>query len=399
MPVLLNGLSLFSSAGIGETYIGEYVSIKVANELLPNRSKLYSHFYPDVKMINGDIKNKNIFDRIINESKEHNVDFIYATPPCQSFSKAGKQQKNDDRDVLFTYIIDITLKLKPKYILIENVPEFIKLNITLNNITTTVLEVFEKELGKLYNINSDIVDSSNFGTAQKRKRAILLLSLKTGGGWNFPPKLQHIKTVRDAIEHLPSLESGESSDYHHWHRAKKHNDKHILWMKHTPSGKTAFDNAIGYYPSKDGRKIKGFTTTYKRISWDAPCPTITMANGSISSQNNVHPGNIKSDGTYDNARVLTVYELMLLTGLNDDWDIPDWANESLLRQVLGECVPPLLIKHLIDNIENKNNEVIIDNMKDDLNSKNIKELKHLCKTKGKKKYSKLKKEELIELLS
>lgn len=58
MSELLNGLSLFSSAGIGETYIGEYVSIKVANELLPIRSKLYSHFYPDVKMINGDIKIK-----------------------------------------------------------------------------------------------------------------------------------------------------------------------------------------------------------------------------------------------------------------------------------------------------------------------------------------------------
>ena len=64
MPVLLNGLSLFSSAGIGETYIGEYVSIKVANELLPTRSKLYSHFYPDVKMINGDIKNKSNYFRI-----------------------------------------------------------------------------------------------------------------------------------------------------------------------------------------------------------------------------------------------------------------------------------------------------------------------------------------------
>lgn len=34
MTKKLNGLSLFSSAGIGETYIGEYVEMKVANELL-----------------------------------------------------------------------------------------------------------------------------------------------------------------------------------------------------------------------------------------------------------------------------------------------------------------------------------------------------------------------------
>ena len=46
-----------------------------------------------------------------------------------------------------------------------------------------------------------------------------------------------------------------------------------------------------------------------------------MSSGSISSQNNVHPGNkYEKDGEtlYDNARALTVYEIMLLTGLDDN---------------------------------------------------------------------------------
>ena len=49
------------------------------------------------------------------------------------------------------------------------------------------------------------------------------------------------------------------------------------------------------------------------MHWDKPAPTITMKNGSISSQNNVHPGRLLPNGTYSDARVLTVAELSILT--------------------------------------------------------------------------------------
>ena len=74
----LKGLSLFSSAGIGETYIGEYVEMKVANELLKNRSEIYNFFYPNTQMINGDITNNIIYKKILDMSIKENVDFIYA---------------------------------------------------------------------------------------------------------------------------------------------------------------------------------------------------------------------------------------------------------------------------------------------------------------------------------
>lgn len=343
----LKGLSLFSSCGIGETYIKEYIDMKVANELLDKRCKLYNHFYPEVQMINGDIKDK--FDEIISLSIKEQVNFIYATPPCQSFSKAGKQHKDDERDILFLYIIKAIIKLKPKYVLIENVPEFIKLSIYLNKKETTVLDVINENLSKMYNIQYDILNTENFNVPQRRKRAIILLSKIDQEIWNLPKKLDTIITVKDAIYHLPSLESEEKSDIHPWHFSKKHNSNHILWMSNTPTGKTAFDNKI-HYPKKDGRRIKGYKTTYKRINWDSPAPTITMANGSISSQNNVHPGLLQENGLYNNARVLSIYELMLLTSLPSDWPIPKSTPENLIRQVIGECIPPNLVLYIIKNI-------------------------------------------------
>ena len=123
-----------------------------------------------------------------------------------------------------------------------------------------------------------------------------------------------------------------------------------MWLKHTPTGKTALNNEV-YYPKKeDGTKIKGFATTYKRIEWDKPAPTITMANGSVSSQNNVHPGRAKEDGTYSDARVLSLKEIFILTGLPDNWEPAPWASENLIREVIGEAIPPKLIDEILKTI-------------------------------------------------
>ena len=123
----LNGLSLFANVGIAETYLKEIgVDIKVANELVPKRANFYSYLYPDVNMIVGDIKDETIQKQIIDESIKNNVDFIIATPPCQGMSLAGKMNTFDERNQLIFYALKIIKKLKPKYILLENVPQLLK---------------------------------------------------------------------------------------------------------------------------------------------------------------------------------------------------------------------------------------------------------------------------------
>ena len=49
------------------------------------------------------------------------------------------------------------------------------------------------------------------------------------------------------------------------------------------------------------------------------------------------------------ARVLSIKEIFLLTGLGDDFDLPSETSEILIRQIIGECVLPLLIKTLSEN--------------------------------------------------
>ena len=105
------------------------------------------------------------------------------------------------------------------------------------------------------------------------------------------------------------------------------------------------------YINEDGtpayQPMKGFKSTYSRMSWDKPAPAITMNNGSLGGQQNGHPGRKLENGLYSDARVLTHLELFRLMGLPDNWNVPDWASDSMIRHVIGEAIPPRLTMEIV----------------------------------------------------
>ena len=348
----LSGLSLFSGAGIGETFFKDVgIDIKVANELIEKRAALYKSISPETTVICGDITKDDVFKKIISSCPKK-LDFILASPPCQGMSVAGKNRcqktmENDQRNYLITYVVKAIKNTNPTYVLIENVPALLKLKLMYENEYRTVLDILKFEFGKDYYIESDVIDSADYGVPQTRLRAIIKMN-KIGTSWKWSEKKEKV-TVEQAIGHLPSLEAGERSNIK-WHFARSHSKSNILWMKHTPTGKSAFSNPVYFPQKKDGTRIKGYESSYRRIRWDAPSPTITIRNDCIASQRNVHPGRLLPDGTYSDARVLTPLELMLLNSLPEDWNIPDDTPELLIRQCIGESIPPLMLKEIVRGI-------------------------------------------------
>lgn len=69
-----NAVSLFSSAGIAETYFEKHgINVVAASELLPERAKIYSHLYPKSKMFQGDLTDKKLFFELMDYCKSKNV--------------------------------------------------------------------------------------------------------------------------------------------------------------------------------------------------------------------------------------------------------------------------------------------------------------------------------------
>jgi len=365
----MNGLSLFANVGVAETYLKEVgLNIVVANELLKERADFYSHLYPDCEMVNGDITETDVFDAIVKKSKEKKVEFVLATPPCQGMSLAGSKNPNDPRNYLIIFAIDIIKQIKPKFIMLENVTQQLNTKIMYNGEVMLIPDYIIKELGDEYFINNEhIMDTKYYGVPQQRKRAIFLLSRKdTGFNWELPPKESHIVTLEEAIGDLPSLDpeirepeyrkffpdfekkKEEGLKVSRWHYARPHVWRNVECMLHTPTGQSARKNEV-YFPKKaDGTMNGGAPRTYMRMDWNKPAPTITSYNHTISSFQNVHPGRYNPEtGLYSDPRVLTVFELIRVMSLPDDWDIPEWATESLVRTVIGEGVPPLAVKKII----------------------------------------------------
>lgn len=361
-------LSLFANVGFGEYFFKQSgFQVVVANELLQDRVDFYKDFYSDsTHLICGDICDSDIRNKIISSCRKVGpIDIIIATPPCQGMSIANAQRSpNDIRNKLIIHAMDLFDQLSPKYMMIENVPAMLNTYINYEGQATRIIDFINSKIPDDYSCNSKVLNGKHFGTPQSRSRSICLIS--KNGFWDHPKAEDTIFTLKDAIgdnQEFPSLESEDHSNIP-WHFASKHNPNHIEWMKNTPEGETAFNNPIHYpHVIEDGQKrmISGFKTTYKRMSWNEPAPTVTMTNGSISSQNNVHPGRKLSDGTQSDARVLSIREILAVCGLptncldkfcsiNPDGKFEYKYKPNFIRKVLGELFLPKMALSMLMSI-------------------------------------------------
>lgn len=346
------GISMFSSAGIAETYLQKMgVDIVLANELIPERAKYYSHFYPKVDMVVGDIMEKNVFSTYLKKAKTANPKFLLATPPCQGMSSLGKKDYVDDeRNYLIFSVLKVIDSIDLDVIVIENVPKFLKLFFPYKGKVLGIEDILKKKYSNKYKIESVVVNAKDYGVPQSRPRAIIKM-YKSGYDWKLP-KTQREIPLKDAIGYLPSLESGEKSNIK-YHYALKHSDMHVEVMSHTPEGQSAFKNEFYYPKRKDGVRVKGFHNTYCRMRWDQPCAAVTTNSAMISGHNNVHPGRLKPDGTYSDARALSLLELLIVSSLPKDWNLPKDYDETLVRTIIGEAIPPRLLYKVMSTLKKK----------------------------------------------
>lgn len=124
----------------------------------------------------GDIKKVNLAS-----IADH--DLLCAGFPCQPFSKAGDQKGLEcpQWGNLFDYVVEILRLKKPRYFIIENVPNLIRHN---GGRTWTIICDSLKALG--YDISFERLSPHMFGVPQKRERAFIVGDLKGLGDFDWP---------------------------------------------------------------------------------------------------------------------------------------------------------------------------------------------------------------------
>lgn len=221
----LNYIDLFS--GCGGLSLGLYKSgwkgifaiekSKDAFDTLNHNLILkHDHFqWPDwLPVENHDIKE--ILLNYKNEllSLQGKVDLVVGGPPCQGFSMAGKRNEDDIRNQLVDSYLEFIRLVKPKFIFFENVKGF-TVSFSTQKKNRPFSQYISEELEKMgYNVSGQILDFSEYGVPQRRKRFILIGALNSNASNFFERinlnideffkknKLKKINTISDAISDL-----------------------------------------------------------------------------------------------------------------------------------------------------------------------------------------------------
>ena len=360
--------SIAACVGSDEYYLENHnIVCKVALECDDDRAEYYELMNQmrskhKVDMIVGKLEEK--FDELVKAFKKNNCELAKFTIPCQIFCKMrGKNWKDDDRLLLVLWCVKFIKQVKPKYILFENAEEFLgfslplaedlskhpiaqKMQQELNGRTIgqyLIDELGENSLG--YNLNFAIENAAFYGTAQNRVRSIVLGSLE--GIWKFPCPEEYAMPLWQAIGHLPSLEAGEDSGIPYHYAPELHSDPEKAKtmqeaFAHLATGCRSKDNDPKYQLSGFGF----FNDKGTRKFWDKPSNTIDGGNGSPTNTRTLHPGRLKKDGTYSDARVLTLLEVFLVNGLPQSYEVPEEFkdDENFIRKVMGEAYLPRLME-------------------------------------------------------
>lgn len=223
----------------GFTNSGRFNAV-LGNDIKPEALRTFSfnHCQDDIQpqTILQDIRNVPLHV-IANKLRDNGIqpgelDCLIGGPPCQGFSQLRRSEErengkvvkfrgyskiaHDPRNDLVLRYLEIAEYLRPKFIVIENVPQMLNHGFDgrLGHLSETIIAMLDKDLG--YSVEVAVLTAADYGVPQLRDRAIFIASAI--GAASLPPpthaspeKLAATRTellpwvtVADAIKNLPS---------------------------------------------------------------------------------------------------------------------------------------------------------------------------------------------------
>jgi DNA (cytosine-5)-methyltransferase 1 len=381
-------ISLFSGAGIGDVgFQAAGAQFLATCELEADRAALAelnidgaSHFVADIEQEWRRLADE--FSALVSASQQE-LFLITCTAPCQGMSKSGmgkllssirkgERPELDPRNRLILPALEIIRRLRPQWVVFENVLE---MRTTLiedrSGDVRQILDIVTEQLGPDYVGEAYEVECADYGVPQRRGRLISVFTrepiakARYQEGFGLIPRPTHSVdgapgtkpwvTVAEALEHFPPLDAGslETTTAHAvpFHRVPLLDEKKYEWVRNTPPGASAFDNqcvhpSCGFQdnpthrnrrehginrasrdtplycaacgkllprpytdlPGGGRRLMRGFTSAYKRMAADLPAPTLTRNLSYACSDHKIHP---------TQHRVLSLAEAMFLQTINE----------------------------------------------------------------------------------
>lgn len=345
--------------------------------------------HSNARVLQGDITTISD-EKIMNWFGNLNPDIILGGPPCQGFSICNKNNGDpkDPRNSLFEEFIRIGRLLKPKVMIIENVPNLINAKTESKEF---VIEIIKKELISLsYHVEHRILEATDYGVPQIRKRLVVIATQmklenpfpeKTHTTVNTPDLFEvgfkKCPTLWDAISDLPEIEAREGSEEAEYsippqneyqclmrnrssklfnHKAMNHSKRLVERFASMSWGDSISDVPDHLRPLKRNStefSEKIYDQNNRRMHPERQCHTVPAS----FYANFVHPYKNRSFTAREGARIQSFPDWYVFKGK------PTVVSHKLLHREgrleekhlcqynqIGNAVPPLMGKAIAENI-------------------------------------------------
>lgn len=361
-------VDLFSGCGgfgLGAKQAGFDVVVAVDIDKILQSS--YKQNFPNTHVLTGDLSTMDEESWRLALSGEK-IDGVIGGPPCQGYSRIGKNDAADPRRSLLGHFFRTVNIIQPKFFMMENVEGL------LDEGNVEELEKAIKIVDSRYEVLPPIiVDAHEYGVPTKRKRVVVIgYDPKEMAGISLNdiiPKGLTKVTVRDAIADIsaPIAQKKDKDDYG-WavYRKVKSLSGYAKKMRQFPPKalgwcvaieKLKFGQASGHFDTTHTETVKArYAATKpgetdkvsrsKKLEWNGVCPTLRAGTGadkgSYQAVRPLHP---------NESRVITVREAARLQGF-PDWFCFHKAKWHSFRMI-GNSVSPVVAQSILTMIKSK----------------------------------------------
>lgn len=348
-------VDLFSGAGglsLGLERAGWTVALAIDHD--EKALNTHRHNFPGLAL-SRDLSDPQQRSQLIKMLSQTKIDLVAGGPPCQPFSRAGlskirslvvsgHRDAHDERRELWQAFLDVALAIRPRAILMENVPDM-----ALGDDFAVIRTMVHALETSGYSTQVRLVDAWRYGVPQHRKRLILLARLDTNE-FNWPAPVDKETTLHDAIFDLPKLNDTIGARVLTYKMPRKISNfardmrigarRGIVWDHMTrpvrKDDRETFlfmDSKTLYSSLPDHMRrysADSFDDKYKKLDWKALSRSIT-AHIAKDGYWYIHP---------EEARTLTVREAARIQTFPDRFRFAGTRSDAF-RQI-GNAVPPYL---------------------------------------------------------
>ncbi|MDR6174293.1 DNA (cytosine-5)-methyltransferase 1 [Nocardioides zeae] len=348
-------IDLFSGAGgLSAGIEASGWSVAAAVDLDRRALETHRHNFPGLSL-QLDLGDPEVRDEFVGRFENVTVDLVAGGPPCQPFSRAGRSKirslveagtrdEVDLRKELWRAFLDVALRLKPRAVLMENVPDM-----GLGDDFAVVRIMVDELESQGYVTQVKLADAWHYGVPQHRKR-LILLARNDGQDFDWPEKQPEITTLWEGIGDLPDLDGGRGDRDLTYHQPDEPGPFLARMRDGAPEGVIHDHMTRGVRPDDleifklmDSRTLyseipvhlrryaaDSFTDKYKRLGWKELSRSIT-AHIAKDGYWYIHP---------DQHRTLTVREAARVQTFPDRFRFAGTRSDAF-RQI-GNAVPPML---------------------------------------------------------